>query len=132
MNYYIFISIILLSFSLNSCKYSTETSENKTIHGIWVHQDYKQDGSRVLKKIPELDENNYGFKIDTDGRFIERKNIGFCGTPPITYGNFDGKWRFLSNDSIGVEVNYWGGTTSYSFKIISITDNTLNIRYYYQ
>lgn len=56
--------------------------------------------------------------------FIERKNAGWCGTPPIAYADFNGSWA--KNDSlIDITVDYWGGVANYHWKIISIDNNNL-------
>ena len=52
----------------------------------------------------ELDEAFYGFIIGEDGSFTERKNTGWCGTPPITYGNFEGSWTAVSDSLLDIVV----------------------------
>lgn len=59
-------------------------------------------------------------------KFIERKNSGWCGTPPVSYSDFEGNWSI--NDSLlNVSVAYWGGLADYQWKIISLDDKRLTI-----
>ena len=55
---------------------------NVGIVGTWIEEAYMGD-TILLKRAGELDEHKYGFVLKQDGTFIERKNSGWCGTPPI-------------------------------------------------
>jgi hypothetical protein len=73
-----------------------------------------------------LPDNDYGISFEEQQLFIERKNVGFCGTPPITYGNFQGTWSV--NDSIiQVTVEGWNGFVDYQWKIVTVTDDHLYV-----
>lgn len=73
-----------------------------------------------------LIDNAYGFAFKSDGVFVERKNAGWCGTPPITYADFEGTWTVVDSKII-ITVAYWGGTADYQWKIISIDSKELKI-----
>ena len=71
-----------------------------------------------------LKKNAYGFGFKTGHSFVERKNEGWCGTPPVTLKDFQGTWA--KHDSlIDINVPYWGGTAHYQWKIISL-DNSFS------
>ena len=76
-----------------------------------------------------LDSTQYGFIIGKDGSFIERKNAGWCGTPPITYKNFEGTWEAVSDSLLEITVGYWGGTINYQMRIVNVDNEMLRIRY---
>lgn len=73
-----------------------------------------------------MEEGQYCFGFKENGEFTERKNAGWCGTPPISYADFDGNWTI--NDSI-VEINveYWGGMAYYKWKIISLHEQQMSL-----
>lgn len=100
------------------------------LYGTWVHAGYVESMT-ILRKAEELDANEYGFIIYPDGRFTERKNAGWCATPPITYANYEGEWTKLSENLLEIIVGYWGGTTSYQMEIISLSSDELRILYHY-
>ena len=104
--------------------------ENVGIVGTW-----NQDGSRgdttFLKRAGDLDEQKYGFTIQEDGTFVERKNSGWCGTPPIAYANYEGTWEALSDSLLTIEVGYWGGVMTYQIRIVALDAEDLAIRYLY-
>ena len=104
--------------------------ENVGIVGTW-----NQEGSRgdtlFLKRAGDLDEQSYGFTIQEDGTFIERKNSGWCATPPITYANYKGTWEVLSDSLLSITVDYWGGVMTYQIRIVSLNAEDLAIRYLY-
>ena len=104
--------------------------ENAGIVGTWVDNGY-EESMTFLKRSEDLDESKYGFTIQQDGTFIERKNSGWCGTPPIAYDNFDGTWEAVSDSLLTITVGYWGGTLTYQIRIVSLDYENLQIRYLY-
>ena len=120
-------AIIVCIVLLVSCK--KETPELATVPqfiiGSWVNPSYA-DSVMFLEKASGLDENGYGFTINTDGTFIERKNSGFCATPPVFYENFDGHWVLL-NATMEISVAYWGGMANYLWKLELLDNNKLKV-----
>jgi len=104
--------------------------ENAGIIGTWVEDGYEDDLT-LLNRANKLDPSKYGFTMEDNGSFIERKNAGWCGTPPITYDNFEGTWEALSDSLIEITVGYWGGTLTYQMRIVSLDAEDLRIRYLY-
>ncbi len=104
--------------------------ENEGIIGTWIDNGYEEDLT-LLKRANILDPSKYGITIADDGSFVERKNAGWCGTPPITYENFEGSWVALSDSLIEITVAYWGGTMTYQMRIVSLDAEDLQIRYLY-
>ena len=126
MNRKIFFGLIALA-ALFSC--SKEASEldarSLSIVGKWENQTYKND-TITFTKAPEKKEYEYLLEFKLDGSLMERKNSGWCGTPPIAYADYDGSWEM--NDSIiKVSVGYWGGQAKYQWKLLSVTQNQLKM-----
>lgn len=108
--------------------------ENSGIIGTWVDvSDHSQltleDGISRLNRSEDFDPDRYGFAFREDGSFTERKNSGWCGTPPIAYDNFDGTWEPLSDTLIDITVAYWGGTLTYQMQIVFLQGDDLGIKY---
>ena len=60
------------------------------------------------------------------GKFTERKNSGWCGTPPVVYSDYDGIWS--EHDSlISVSTGFWGGTVDYQWKIVALDKDYLSL-----
>jgi hypothetical protein len=93
--------------------------------GHWVNPEYV-DSFWVYTKSTELKADDYGFTFKAGKSFVERKNAGWCGTPPITYGDFDGIWN-VNDSTINITVEYWGGEADYQWKVISINNKNLKI-----
>ncbi len=100
------------------------------LYQTWVQSGY-QGNITIFEPSRQLDSRKSGFVIKPDGRFLERKNAGWCGTPPITYKDYQGHWIKLSDSLLEITVGYWGGTTSYQMKIVSLSSQELKILYYY-
>lgn len=105
--------------------------ENMDIIGTWVENGYTED-LRLLKRSSDLDPSKYGFSIEDDGSFLERKSSGWCGTPPISYENFEGSWVALSDSLLDITVAYWGGIMTYQMRIVSMDAEELQIRYLFE
>ena len=112
-------------FSSASCTHlPSEPAGNTNIVGTWVLEKYG-DNATLMRRSQDLDPTNYGFVIAADGKFVERKNAGWCGTPPIAYANFDGAWQRQLDTVLSIEVGFWGGRTTYEMDILSVNDSTL-------
>ncbi len=122
--------LILLLFAhlIIACEQNNENAAATTdqLIGSWFNPQYN-DSIVTYERSEGLVDNDYSFTFKEDKTFIERKNAGWCGTPPISYADFDGIWS--KNDSIiEITVDYWGGTAEYTWKILSIDDLTLKIK----
>ena len=119
--------ILLFAFSIIACEKNNENAAPANDHliGSWFNPQYN-DSNVTFERSEGLVENEYGFSFNEDDTFIERKNAGWCATPPISYADFDGIWT--KNDSIiEITVEYWGGNAEYTWKIVSIDEATLKI-----
>ena len=125
----IFLVIFIILF-FSACDKSTLALDSHPLYGVWVEQEW-DDGIQVYRKELELDEDKHGFIFYEDGKFLEHGNSGGCGTPPISYMDFEGKWQYLDSDSIRIDVGFWAGTTHYIFKIVSLDKHKLRIKQLY-
>ena len=119
--------ILLFAFSIIACEKNIDntTPENDHLIGSWFNPQYN-DSIVTFERSEGLADSEYSFSFNEDNTFIERKNAGWCGTPPISYADFNGSWT--KNDSnIEISVEYWGGTADYTWKIVSIDELTLKI-----
>ncbi len=128
------MAVLLLTGTLSSCEKEDPEMENlgqnTGIVGTWVEE--IQDADRLwLIRSDALDSDKYGFTLKGDGTFIEHKNAGWCGTPPIAYAEYEGSWQALSDSLLEVTVGYWGGTMTYQMRIVSLDAEQLSIRYLY-
>jgi len=120
--------ISLLIFGFLSCEKVDNVKSykgNEGLKGVWVYRAY-QDSIAVYSSEAQLDEDLPGFMFFDSAKFIERKNAGWCGTPPIAYSNYNGTWN--NTDSlVNITVGYWGGMASYKWIVMSLTTDTLKI-----
>ena len=119
--------ILLFAFSLIACEKNNENAaaNDNLLIGSWFNPQYN-DSITTFKRSEGLVDNDYGFSFNEDNTFIERKNAGWCGTPPISYADFNGTWTH--NDSIiEITVGYWGGTSEYTWKMVLVDETILKI-----
>lgn len=99
--------------------------ENEKLIGNWTNP-VIVDTLVKYERVNELKKDEYGFSFMNDQKFLERKNVGWCGTPPITYGDHNGTWS-RNNSEINVTVDSWDGTVVYKWQIISLDDKYLTV-----
>jgi len=128
----VFLIVIVLMVSCEKDSLELEALGSSVgIVGTWVEDEYSGD-TLLLQRNGAFDKEKYGFTINDDGTFIEHKNAGWCGTPPITYDSFDGTWEALSDSLIDITVAFWGGMMTYQIRIVSLDAEKLAIRYLYE
>jgi hypothetical protein len=124
------IAAVLVSCEKQEGVALDDLGENAGIVGTWVQEENRGD-TLLLERAGELDPDNYGFTINRDGTFIERKYNSVGQTWPVTYGNFEGTWETVSDSLLEITVGYWGGTINYQIRIVSLDADELAIRYLY-
>lgn len=97
------------------------------ITGYWINQ-LHQDSIVSYDKSAALGENQYCFGLQSNGVFVERKNAGFCGTPPISYADYDGTWTLDEDSLLHISVPYWGGISNYKWKVELLESDKLTIK----
>ncbi len=117
----------LFALAIMACEKTPENAAagDDFLIGSWFNPQYN-DSIVIYERSNGLVDNDYGFTFNEDHTFIERKNAGWCATPPIYYADFDGIWT--RKDSIlEITVGYWGGTAEYWWKILTIDEAILKI-----
>ena len=118
---------LFLITTMMACEESLQPMDNSSdqLMGTWGNPT-QVDTLWQYERAATLDNAGYGFTFKAEDKFVERKNAGWCGTPPISYSNFEGTWT--QNDSmITINVDYWGGKADYQWKVISLDDHHLTV-----
>lgn len=117
--------IIIIGLMLLSCSKKEDVKDygDSLLLGTWSYSFYEGDLT-VYTRTPDFIESD-GIKFKADGTLIQRKNAGWCGTPPVTYANYDGTWSRINDTIIEIKAPYWGGTTTSRFDIEYVSSYTL-------
>jgi len=121
------IITLLITLSYSCSKDELEIDSDNLLIGVWSYSDF-QNNATIYNRSMEFTENHC-YKFNSDGSLLERKNSGWCGTPPISYADYQGSWKILNDTLIEVVVGYWGGDMSYKLDIESVTASSLKIVY---
>jgi hypothetical protein len=121
---------ILLLFSivfLTSCENDIDlkSDEAELIIGHWISPVYI-DTLVQYTRAEGLNENDYGISFNPGNSLVERQNAGWCGTPPISFANYNGTWS-KTGDIIDITVDFWGGKANHKWKVIANDKKTLTI-----
>jgi hypothetical protein len=121
------VTLLLSLIILIACEERSESIVigSDELLGNWINP-VVADTIWTFERAELLKNNDYGFSFKSAQLFVERKNAGWCGTPPISYADFDGSWT-ANGSVINITVGYWGGEAVYQWKIISIDNNHLTI-----
>jgi hypothetical protein len=125
INKVVLLSSICLMMACEKSIDLKSSMDTKQLTGHWINP-VLTDTLWKFKKSGSLKKNDYGISFKSDQSFVERKNSGWCGTPPISYGDFKGIWS-IQDSTINITVGYWGGRVDYQWKIISMDSNHLTI-----
>lgn len=125
--------LIYLSFlSLISCNKINDPNNEKIeintqnlILGYWTNSITDDGNTFIFQRTSEF-KNDYGLYFGENFNYIERNNVGGCGTPPITYGDFKGDFDLLDSNII-INVDFWGGEAKINWKLISVNDSLLTL-----
>ena len=128
----IFFFSILLTINVSSCKQNEDFIDPQNLLiGTWVYKDYVQIDSTqyaiVYERKAKFDDNNSGISFKVNSQLIERKNVGWCGTPPISYGEYGGNF-YLKDKVITTNSDSWNGKILQRYEVISVDDKLLKIK----
>ena len=84
----------------------------------WIDPVYS-DSLITYTRATQLRNDDPGITFKDDGSLIERRNAGFCGTPPISYDDYDGSWS-LEDSVISINTDFWGGTMDMEWGLMDL------------
>jgi hypothetical protein len=119
--------LVLCLFTWISCEENADPviDDSELLIGYWVNP-VGIDTLLKYERAVGLKEDAYSFGFKEGHSFVERKNEGWCGTPPVTLKDYQGTWA--KHDSlIDIDVPYWGGIAHYQWKIIALDNSSLTI-----
>lgn len=123
---------ILTIFTL-SCQ-KEEDANGDGLQGNWVYvgesvsvHENGYEESTLLRRTKKLDKNNFSIGFYENDYLIDNANSGWCGTPPITYAQYEGNWS-MSDNIVDYQCAFWGGQKKVKFEIISVDQEYLKIK----
>jgi hypothetical protein len=121
------ILVILFLFVFVACDKDDEKIEDDSseLVGYWINP-VVNDSMITYERVDRLKDDEYGIAFHSNHVFIERKNSGRCGTPPISYSDYKGAWE-RSESIVNIIVGYWGGTMDYIWEVVSVDNKELTI-----
>ena len=128
----ILIFSVLFVAIFSSCKQNENIIDPQNpLIGIWVYKSYEQinstDYAIVYERKFKFDDNNSGISFKINNELVERANIGWCGTPPISYGEYKGSYTF-KDKQITTNSESWNGKKTQRYEVIIIDDRILKIK----
>ena len=124
------ITFSLLVIIAGCSKESIQVDPDNLLIGIWNYSDFSGNATVYTRSNDFID--GPCFKFNDDGTMTERKNSGWCGTPPISYADYPGTWTIINDTLIQISSEYWGGTINYKLDIESIDSDILRASFVYE
>ncbi len=126
MNHFATVTSLFLIFFFSSCEQNKISGDG--LVGYWTYSNYDEtDNISIYDRKAKMPTDEYGMCFKSDGSFLELKNAGWCGTPPISYGTFEGSWT-QSGDTLFITVGFWGGTEKLTKLINSVDKDHLRLK----
>lgn len=126
------VYFLLVIFVVASCKKVGEPDDvvyPNHLLGTWVYTNI-ENKIQVMHKSDSLLKNRYGFTVYPDGRFIERKNSGWCGPGGVyIFEDYKGEWRHPDLFLYHVKVDYCDGIVEYDMIIDYLYNDSLRFHY---
>lgn len=124
----ILAQLILIYFLLCSCsRDEAEIDPDNYLIGTWSYSGY-EDNSNIFSRSGEFTDNHC-YRFNEDGSLVERKNSGWCGTPPVSYADYEGTWTMLNDTVVELNVGFWGGQTTYRLDVEKVDKNILEVKH---
>lgn len=125
------ILLIPILFLVGSCSKDDITIDpDNLLLGTWIFDKFDDSSYSFYRSNSFIE--NHCYKFNSDGTLTERKNSGWCGTPPISYADYSGTWSAKSDKEIEINVGYWGGTMAYKLNILQVDNDSLKVIIEYQ
>ena len=125
---FFFISILIITAGCS--KEEIKIDPDNLMLGTWVFDKF-DDNSYTFYRSNSFVENHC-YKFNSDGTLTERKNSGWCGTPPVSYADYSGTWTAQSESEIEINVGYWGGSVDYFINILKLDKDSLKVTMVYK
>jgi hypothetical protein len=98
-------------------------ASNKLI-GHWINPTYNSNGSELqLTRASSLKSNEYGLSFLEETQCVERSS-GWCGTPPLSFMDFQGTWT-RTDSVVMVTIDNGLGMQNIKWLIKTLDDKTL-------
>lgn len=123
----IFTPFILLLLLYSCTRDEAEPHPDNYLIGTWSYTGY-EDNLNIFTRTGDLTENHC-YRFNPDGSLVERKNSGWCGTPPISYADYEGAWTMVNDTLIEVNVGYWGGQSMYRLEVEQVDNRILKVKF---
>lgn len=117
--------LLVLSAAMACKKDEFKIDRDNLLIGTWINTNSVYD-TVVYSRIGKFTDS-YCIRFNDDGSVLERRNSGFCGTPPITYADYNGSWRLINDTIMEVRSEYWGGITVNKYDIELLTTDSLKL-----
>lgn len=116
---------IMVNIGCDNNSESVMIDASDSLIGYWINPDYSDSGMR-LERSNRFKNNAYGVAFLTENISLERSS-GWCGTPPLIFADFQGKWK-KSDSIITITIdNGMGGVMDNHWKIKTLDEKHLII-----
>lgn len=122
--------LLIVFFGLIACSKQQEDvnqPENaEKIIGNWLLESINNNIFSYDKTNVQA-QDRQGITFKNRGKLVETKNSGFCGTPPITYAQYEGEW-IMNQKDLTIQSAFWGGKMLLKYEILELTKNKLTLK----
>lgn len=119
---FLFISI---NIGCDNDSDSIRIDESDLLIGYWINPVYSDSGT-TFERANRFKKDSYGVAFLTKNISLERSS-GWCGTPPLIFADFQGKWQKKDSRVIITIDNGMAGVMDNHYKIKTLDETHLVI-----
>ena len=99
-----------------------------SIYGAWgVVSTDQETGIHTYERLTELAGGRNGYEFNLGGSLVIR-NSGWCGTPPLTYFNFEGLWQKEEDHILTLSYDELGVIQDFCVEVVALSASELRCR----
>lgn len=122
------LPLLLLLFVLIAASSDKKATPKKQLIGIWlIEENETSQNNASFQRTKKFKKDEPGIQFRKNGTLIKRQNSGWCGTPPISYTNYEGTWDMTGDSTLSVQYEFFDGTIEEDWKIIKVDKKGLKI-----
>ncbi|MGV3630421.1 MAG: hypothetical protein ACO1O6_04420 [Bacteroidota bacterium] len=118
---------LFLLFGLFLFSFGEKTERQSDILGYWVLGNYEVESATYHRRA-DFAKDEPGVCFQKNGKLLKRQNSGWCGTPPITYKNYEGSWEQKTDSTLLIRYKFWGGMAEEEWQITYLEGNIMKIQ----
>ena len=123
-----FLCLLAVFFCVSCSSSDPASPQAPAFSGAWGLDSIGPESDiRVYSKLDALAGDQVGYMFGSGGTLMVR-SAGWCGTPPLSYSNFEGTWIEEQRNNLVLTYSQWDGMHEFRLVILSLSEDEMRCR----